>query len=100
MGCIGMSYDDFCRLRPTEFAAVCKAYNDTRMALFHDGWERARTVAAITVQPHTKKKITPKRLLPLPWDNNTARKRKEGAAKGNHERMAAAFEKFGDTYRV
>lgn len=31
-------------------------------------WERARTIAAIIIQPHVKKKITPKQLLPLPWD--------------------------------
>lgn len=33
-----------------------------------DAWERARTVAAICIQPHIKKRITPKQLLPLPWD--------------------------------
>ena len=33
-----------------------------------DAWERARTVAAIIIQPHVKKKITPKQLMPLPWD--------------------------------
>ncbi len=30
--------------------------------------ERARTIAAIIIQPHVKKNITPKQLLPLPWD--------------------------------
>ncbi len=34
----------------------------------HDAWERTRTLAAIAIQPHVKKKITPKQLLPLPWD--------------------------------
>ena len=33
-----------------------------------DAWERARTIAAIVIQPHVKKKITPLQLLPLPWD--------------------------------
>lgn len=33
-----------------------------------DSWERARTVAAIIIQPHIKKKITPRQMLPLPWD--------------------------------
>ena len=34
----------------------------------HEAWERARTIAAIIIQPHVKKRITPKQLLPLPWD--------------------------------
>lgn len=33
-----------------------------------EAWERARTVAAIIIQPHVKKKLTPRQLLPLPWD--------------------------------
>lgn len=32
-------------------------------------WERVRTLAAICIQPHVRKKITPWRLIPLPWDN-------------------------------
>jgi hypothetical protein len=33
-------------------------------------WERMRLLAAITIQPHCKKKMTPERLLPLPWDRD------------------------------
>ena len=33
-----------------------------------EAWERTRILAAICIQPHVKKKITPKQLLPLPWD--------------------------------
>lgn len=38
---------------------------------YRDAWERARTVAAIVIQPHLKKKITPQQLLPLPWDHKS-----------------------------
>lgn len=31
--------------------------------------ERARTVAAICIQTHIRKRIIPRQLLPLPWDN-------------------------------
>lgn len=31
--------------------------------------EHARTVAAICIQPHVRKRIIPRQLLPLPWDN-------------------------------
>lgn len=36
-----------------------------------DSWERTRTFAAICIQPHVRKKITPRQLLPLPWDKKT-----------------------------
>lgn len=31
--------------------------------------ERAQMVAAICIQSHVRKRITPRLLLPLPWDN-------------------------------
>lgn len=34
----------------------------------HDAWERARTVAAICIQPHVRKRVTPRQLMPMPWD--------------------------------
>lgn len=36
-------------------------------------WERMRLLATIAIQPHTKKKITPENLLPLPWDRKKRR---------------------------
>jgi hypothetical protein len=37
-------------------------------------WERMRMLATITIQPHVKKKLTPKALLLFEWDDQ---KRKE-----------------------
>lgn len=47
---------------------MCKACNDRLEARCEDSWERMRTLATITVQPHVKKRLAPKDLLPLPWD--------------------------------
>lgn len=33
-----------------------------------------RILAAISIQPHVKKKLTPRALLPLPWDRGKNRK--------------------------
>ncbi len=33
-----------------------------------------RILAAISIQPHVKKKLTPQALLPLPWDRVKNRK--------------------------
>ena len=68
LACIGLSYDDFCRLTPEEFGTVSKVYHEYREADFKGEWERMRMLAAITIQPHVKKKITPQALLPFEWD--------------------------------
>lgn len=65
-----MSHDDFCKCTFGEFESICKAWREMTEGQHRDAWERARTVAAIVIQPHLKKgsKITAKQLLPLPWD--------------------------------
>ena len=68
LGVVGLSMDDFCRLSPEEFDAVCHAHRGHRQAAYRDGWERTRLLATICVQPHTRKKITPQALLPFEWD--------------------------------
>lgn len=68
LGCIRLSYHDFCSCYPDEFFSICKAWRDMRDAEVRTDWERTRLLAAITIQPHIKRKITPQKLLPLPWD--------------------------------
>lgn len=53
----------------------------------HDAWERARIVAAIAIQPHCKKRITPRQLLPLPWDNKKQPRRSEAPKLTAGERL-------------
>ena len=69
VGCIGMSVDDFCKCDFDEFEAICRAWQEMTDAHYRNLWERMRTLASITIQPHIRKKITPKQLIPLPWDN-------------------------------
>lgn len=69
LGVVHLSYDDFCRLTPEEFGAVCKAYGEHYEATVRNDWEVMRMLATITIQPHCKKKITPKKLLPFAWDH-------------------------------
>lgn len=58
-----------------------------------EAWERARTVAAIIIQPHVKKRITPKQLLLLPWDKKTKTDRGE-APKLTAEERKKRFEEI------
>ena len=74
MGCVGMTYDDFCGLTPEEFRHVADAYHDRQEADSREAWERLRTLAAISIQPHIRRKLTPQQLLPLPWDKPKRKK--------------------------
>ena len=99
LGCIGLSYDDFCNLYAQEFAAINKAWYQQQEALQQGEWERTRILAAFTIQPHVKKKLTPEKLLPLPWD----RKKKRAAADApkltkeqQHQRFKELLHRFGE----
>lgn len=93
---IGLSYDDFCRLQMREFTACCKAYNERRTAEMRGDWERMRMLATIVVQPHVKGKLTPQKLLPLPWEKPKARRKKgqESLKPITAEESKARFEKL------
>lgn len=99
---MGMSRGDFCASTIEEFEAVCKAWTEQRDSQWRDAWERMRMEAFITIQPHIKpgSRLTPARLLPLPWDKDT--RRREGVAPETPEQRRKHFEeltaKMGDTY--
>ena len=64
-----MPLEEFSRLYFDEFESICKAWREMKDAQEREAWERTRILAAICIQPHVKEKITPTRLLPLPWDS-------------------------------
>lgn len=72
LGCIRLSYDDFCRLLPEEFEEICRAYYAQRDAELKGEWERMRLLATISIQPHVKGRLTPEKLLPFPWEKSQA----------------------------
>lgn len=69
LGVVGMRLDDFMRLTPNEADAVCHSYNEAEEQRDRGAWERMRMLAAITIQPHVKKRISPKNLIQFPWEN-------------------------------
>lgn len=71
VGRIGMSFDEFCGYYFEEFSAIVEAWREAEEDKAQGEWERMRTLAAICIQPHVKKKITPKQLLPMPWDKKS-----------------------------
>lgn len=85
LGCIGISYDDFCKCTYEEFESICKAWHEMTEGQNRDAWERARIIATISIQPHIKKKLTPGQLMPLPWDKK--RKSSEARPKSSQRRI-------------
>lgn len=68
MGCIGLSFNDFCLMHPSEFGVTCDAFQLMHEQNEKAAWERLRVQTTITLQPFLIRKITAKELLPLPWD--------------------------------
>lgn len=79
-----MSVRDFELCTVPEFEAVVKAWHDKEEARMQTSWEIARMTAAITIQPHVKKKITPSSLLPFPWDKT--KKKASPMSRDEHRR--------------
>ncbi len=67
-----MGFHDFCALTPGELTLAAAQFADERTRAHQGEWERTRTLAAITVQPHVKGRVSARSLLPLPWDKETA----------------------------
>ena len=100
LGCIRLSYDDFCNMDFQEFAAVYRAYAEQRDFDYKDKWERMRLMACITIQPHLAKgkKITPEKLLPFQRDKKkaaAAKKAKEYTPEQQRRRMEELVKKLG-----
>lgn len=85
-----------------EFAAVYNAYAAQRDATFKDDWNRMRLLATFILQPHTRKgqKLTPEKLLPLPWDKERKLSRRSDkqqlTAAEQRRRMEDLVKKLGD----
>jgi hypothetical protein len=79
-----MDVETFDILTPEEFSEIMAKYNDHLESTMHDEWERARIMAAILIQPHITRKITPEKLLPLPWDKKRNKTKAPAISKEEH----------------
>ena len=70
---------------------MCKAWHENQEALIRGDWERMRMNATITIQPHLKKKVTPRQVLPFPWEES---KKKAEAPKVSAEEARKRFERL------
>ena len=72
VGVMRMGFRDFCALTPGELTLAAAQFAEERTRAHQGEWERTRTLAAITVQPHVKGRVSARSLLPLPWDKEAA----------------------------
>ena len=94
---MGMSRSDFCACTPAEFAAAVKSWRAAEESRRRAAWERLRLLALMTVQPHVKQRLSPSKLMPLPWDGEAkAAVPERGAApctaEESRRRLAALLE--------
>lgn len=89
-----MSRADFCACHIDEFEAIAKAWMEREENHERQEWERLRTLAAITIQPHIRKKLTARQLMPLPWDRPERKEEKLTMAE-RKKRAAEAARKLG-----
>lgn len=83
-----MNRDDFCGYYIDEFESITEAWNKRSCEIERMQWERMRTAAAINIQPHVRKRITPRQLVPLPWDKPISEKSAGEQRLSRKERMA------------
>ena len=68
IGVVGMSLDDFCRLRFDEIDEILRSWAAGHRNAMHDGWERMRLHTFLMLSPFCKNLPKPKELLPFPWE--------------------------------
>tara|TARA_Y100000114_G_scaffold154936_1_gene177999 strand:- start:1494 stop:1688 length:195 start_codon:yes stop_codon:yes gene_type:complete len=57
----------------------------------HNSWEQTRLIIHSCLQPHSKKRLNPKEILPFPWD---AKKKKVKRASKEH--IQKVLEKYNN----
>jgi len=81
-------------LLPEEFIAICESWRTEQDDTSKAEWERMRLLATICIQPHVKGKLTPQKLLPLPWDHKKPQQQNEEAPKLTKEQQRERFKEL------
>jgi hypothetical protein len=87
---MGMGYNELYDLTPRTFNNKLIGFNSYQERIMQDNWEQTRLIIHSTLSPHIKKRISPKEVLPFPWDDK--RKRKPKIASREH--IEAVIEKY------
>lgn len=63
-----MSLSDFELCTPSEFSAVAERWKERREGDLRQEWERTSLLAAMVLQPYSKKPVRPSDVMRFPWD--------------------------------
>ena len=66
---LGLSYEELYGLTPRSFNNKLRGFHNQRDIELRLGWEQTRLIIHACLSPHSKKRLNPKEILPLPWDN-------------------------------
>ena len=83
----GLSLPDFRNLYPDELSAVFEAKQRQLDFQSRESWEQTRILAAISIQPYSKTRITPASLIPLPWDDHQEKSQAFLSKEDNRKRL-------------
>ncbi|MBR1436126.1 MAG: hypothetical protein IJ584_13570 [Bacteroidales bacterium] len=67
---MGLSPEEFGNLTPEELGAISKGWAENRRITERQAWERTRMLAALLLQPYSKKKLKPEDVMTLDETNN------------------------------
>ena len=68
VGCMGMSYDDFCRCTPCEFKCVFDAWQRHHELMRQEDRERVRMMCLCMLQPYSKRRLKASDVMSFPWE--------------------------------
>lgn len=95
-----MSLSDFERCTPSEFSAVAGRWRDRQDGLARRGWERTRFLAAVSLQPYSRKPVRPEDVVRFPWDDGNgvrdAAPQGPPSTRGRMEEIAARVRRAED----
>lgn len=72
-----LSPREFARLTPAEWGAIAESAHVREQHEEQRSWEQTRTLLYAIVSPYLSHRISPRELLPFPWDEAAAPPQKE-----------------------
>jgi len=73
---MGLSYKNLYELTPRSFNNKLTGFHNIREQINQNEWEQTRLIIHACLSPHSKKRLKPTEILPLPWDKKNKPKKK------------------------
>ena len=68
MGCVGLSYSDFCLLTLPEFESIMLSWSNLEQSRSRESWMQSRFMAHCALMPHAKKDLKPQDICVFSWE--------------------------------